>query len=82
MIVRELIYFVGVYLFKYNLIHYKDTLFVNDQMILVSFPIPISGQLAQITAVGKENFLSSHLGSLANLRIKLTSDRLPGGKQI
>lgn len=37
------------YLFSYNLLHYKDTIFINDQLILVLFPKLISGQLAPIT---------------------------------
>lgn len=41
--------FFTFYLFKYNLFHYKDTLLVSDQIILVFFAMLISGQLAQIT---------------------------------
>lgn len=32
-----------VCLFKYNLIRYKDTLFVNDQITQVLFPVVMSG---------------------------------------
>lgn len=35
--------FLLVYMFKYNLIHYKDTLFINDQKTLVLFPMIMSG---------------------------------------
>lgn len=35
--------FLLIYMFKYNLIHYKDTLFINDQITLVLFPMIMSG---------------------------------------